>query len=479
MDKIPIEIWYNIATFVYAKNDLLRLRSVCRLYHVVFTPFVVSSVGIEIASPPRNFVVDRRLLILRTARPLAFESVPEAFVEHITFLHIDIASAKCLSPTDLALTKVWNELWRFRGLKKLRISCLGLEQRGPGTTDAQVVLDKVLDPIISATGGRLTYLSLDLSRSTEVMSFPGALERVRGLETFEFSHTCEKEALFSSFNTSPSACLSLLHSILTSNPSIKTLDYQRFGPQVAIPLNAVLLPHTDFKRLRFVSHLLPAPASHPSLCLPTLTGLQQLELSHDSYTSSANIDQFWISLKASGAALKKLNTHSISPALLDYLASYQGLQDCAFTLTRQDHPHSISTASIQRAFAPHCATLASLSIGARTETIPEGYEGFSFLPSAWIDPSRFPALRTLKVPCSTDFELTEENHASILEFVSRFVDLLIVTIRWHGSVSSQAEKLQTYYRTRTGRPHTLFIEHDHFERSDFVNVALLEGGSLD
>ncbi|KAF8647865.1 hypothetical protein AX16_006499 [Volvariella volvacea WC 439] len=471
MDKVPIDIWQNIVSFIDAKNDLLRLRSACQLFHILFTTSAVPSVGIEVAPTPRNFFGDPRYS--HYTRP--FEPAPEAFVKHIASLHIDIIDLKDVSLESAVLGTIWDELSRFSGVKKLEISCLRRDRDYEyGYVDVEAVLPRVLSSVIAATGGRLKYLNLDLSQALEVTSFPATLDTLCELEAFKFSHTCDKEAS----GTKPSACISQLRSILTSNPSIKEFHYRRFGSHVPVSLSDIFPTHIhslSFKSVRVFSHILPAPVDHPPLNLPALNRLQHLHIFHDIYTPTVSIDQLWVSLKASGVSLKLLNTPYISPALLGYLASYQGLRYCTLHLQRQADPRSISIESVRQALSPHGATLERLRIETHEGVVPANFEGFFFTPSTtWADPSCFPTLRSLSVPCPSDFELTEDNYNLMLEFVSQFRSAETINIRWYGSTTSHTETFMKDFRTEKGRPRCFEIYHDSFGFSRFSNLVPID-----
>ncbi|KAF8654294.1 hypothetical protein AX16_003553 [Volvariella volvacea WC 439] len=225
------------------------------------------------------------------------------------------------------------------------------------------------------------------------------------LESFQFRHPCR--AKNGQVCRSSPRVLDGLRSIIEKNPSLHTLEYrdecQFLSLQDIFPSSLISMA---LQKLSIDAHFLPAPNNTTQpFSLPNLSHLQHLDLRYNGENTHADADQLWIALAGKGVALKRLTTAYISPSLLEYLASFGGLEECCFRLSSNARC-AFSTASVYHALSPHASSLKKLHIALNTTYLPMEYDGFAFSLSstpgdnhdlAWIQPITFPQLHVIGI----------------------------------------------------------------------------------
>ncbi|KAF8655832.1 hypothetical protein AX16_002916 [Volvariella volvacea WC 439] len=455
MDDIPFEIWREIALFIDHMGFTLKLRSVSRRFNTIFTPFVTQSIGIS--ATPRTLEYRPRQDYIKK---FDYRPVPEVFVKHIFTVKLHIHTDQ--SSGDLNAT-LWAELSRFTMLKSLSVVYVDVDGvLGLPVLHMPQVFNEVLDAVTIA--GRLKHLGVWLETVAELCTLPTSISKLQGLETFTFYHHCRgrRKHGLSPCQTSP-LVRSQFRSIIECNPSLQEIGIKSGCPAVTLALQDILPLHLTPIGLRKL-HISPYHIAPGRLILPSLDHLQHLILERPAHEESLarDVSPLWRAMMASKVTLKNIQTDYISIPLLEYLASFCGLQDCTLYIRDAIHP-GISIDAFRHVYSTHASTLKTLvvTIDNRFSYLPGGCEGFSLSPGTWADPLTFTHLRLLDVPCPPDFECSPSNFMTLLVFFSHFPAIEVAKVSWFRTITSELPK---EYHMKSGRPKQFVVRQRYLDK---------------
>ncbi|KAF8644596.1 hypothetical protein AX16_008378, partial [Volvariella volvacea WC 439] len=420
-----------------------KLRLTCRRLNSFFTQFAVSH---------RSYswkIVERRaenipasLQVLNTTTSDALSLVvpaPDVFAPFISSLYVNftiqssqISESQSPEKAVNQLLPFWNELLRYQSLTSLTVYWSGKWMLGDQEgLFYQHLEERLLQMVYQATKGRLTRLNwtypfdlhLDKPLSQSVPRFEGLHE------------VWIKTAHARRFQSAPPPP-SLLGSIVRLNPCLRIISLVCDSLHPLCRSEDLLPPGTralDVEKL-LVTGILPnvsvPPEPPPSTSLPALPALKHLTevIIHCNITPdsrSVDLDLLWITLKDQGICLRKVDLHyGISEALMDYLASYEGVEELRLDTFLVGARLSPSLDSLAKRVLPrHASSLISLNLTPEEDPRYPSWQSLTMNIDFWPKPSKFLHLRTLRVRTPASWDFKTRQFQLLLDYVAELPGL--------------------------------------------------------
>ncbi|KAF8662705.1 hypothetical protein AX16_001147 [Volvariella volvacea WC 439] len=311
------------------------------------------------------------------------------------------------------LPALYNMIERLTRLNALTMSWKEADSCGPGeeiTDFVHEIQGGMAEAVFKATGGRLAVLDVQ-PWAARPMGFPEALLEFRGLRVLRFGldvygSGCNKWNRWgvlsnpaSMHKCVPRVFQEGLRRLVGNNPGLEVVDVVQGCVLNHLDAGLVFVRPEDedssegeeegagaVRSLKLMGVAFPRVLD---LRRSPFSNLQHIEVL-SSYSVLA-FDNLWISLHASGITLRTLKAYQVSHPLVEYLASYSGLQELTIQCIEK-LPACTSKEStrlfFQTALPQHSASLTKLTISLTHHV--QFISGWSFNPSLWM-----PALESL------------------------------------------------------------------------------------
>ncbi|TFK70689.1 hypothetical protein BDN72DRAFT_958649 [Pluteus cervinus] len=371
LDRCPEDVLFHMANYL-PWHSLLNFRLVCRHLSSIFAPLTLRNISIGLYD--YGFRTEKYYALYSATLPNLYQ-----------YAHtLEFRVTKQFDPPEKVLRALWKTLGRFHSLRSLRL----IWESESEAVDEK--LKNVVVTILRATNGKLERLVLQPPKRS-CKAFPKAFQEIRGLTSLTIEHNDVGWACTSYSSGSPNydCCLfpmkTSITPLLIANPQIEDLAVIRRCMKGRISLNELFYPAFPKLKTLVVSGLwFPSSKSgiHIADTLALLRNLCHLQVL-TPYTQS-NLDPLCILLKAAHTHLESLATKQISPVLVDYLASFPGLQSLQLRELRSNEDNSsveVANAFLDEVLPRHAPTLERLVIEfARNITFVPGW---SFEADRW------------------------------------------------------------------------------------------------
>ncbi|KAF8645631.1 hypothetical protein AX16_007713 [Volvariella volvacea WC 439] len=445
IERCPNELLVFIRNYL-SRSDALALRLTSRHLNVIFTQFVVQELHLSWVSQYQHTPgISNKPFYKLLSHGIPFEPTPEAFLPYITSLRLHFPSSCLHSPegtkssAEIAniFAPFWKEIRRLTALKTVSVewdeSWKGFDADGVRF----LVLDEKLSEVLfRRTRKQLYALNLEFPAWIQPPHF---LSEIFGLERLSISCFCSHWQDGDEYH----GCLrsqsprSFLGDTILRNPDLRHIKVtsschipickleELFPPGLRMhPLETVFVMGSLFDNSCDL-HISPTQ-------LPTMNNLRQLQLYlHASCPpTTVNLDPLWIALQDCGAQLSKLHIdYGLSDALLKYLASYKGLEDCQMDLHLPGRVSPALGLFTEAVLPAHAPTLSSLHIVCRNSLLYSGCENLTLNSQTWPSPSSFTHLEYLSIHAPPYWSLTRDACQEILDYASGFPQLYRLHIR--------------------------------------------------
>ncbi|KAF8652785.1 hypothetical protein AX16_004177 [Volvariella volvacea WC 439] len=488
---LPPEILDQIGTHLNRKS-IACVRSCCVLFCNVFTPFLVNELTLYLSkelhslSPnggpsPAVFFATRRQSMHRA---IPFVPAPESLARHIRKLCVELDTdgldrengdegrdANSQEKLDTLL----QEVVRFKWLQFMKITWVTGRTswwRTPTHLGQLGVLEEeVLSTIHNTVKIPLKGIEIvDSCMSLRLPPTPTPLTLFNSLKELRIEHFRDDRAIFPL----------LKEAIVQNSTTLEVLSIRMYS-FFAFPLDSIFplqpsTPSLSFHTLDLLSQVLWQDT--PFTDLPLLPNLRHLRLNKfDAAPSPLNQpDRLWDLLRQRHTHIKSLRTaYIITSSLVDYLASYQGLEWVSFNLLAAERvAPDLVDAFIARVLPVQSATLRHLWAPLpcpcpRLRPCPPDSDSDSDQASQirgapWPPQVQFSRLAALTLSFPSERTLSVETFQEMLEWLEQFpvlseaatvvpreFDISGVTQEGLGSIAEQLVG-------RTGRPRYWSIE---------------------
>ncbi|TFK71983.1 hypothetical protein BDN72DRAFT_836910 [Pluteus cervinus] len=355
-----------------------------------------------------------------------------------------------------SLPDLWEILSSFTSLKSLTMSWkFGIEVDPETEVRIRDMQVGIASALMKATGGRLETLIIH-PPSGELL-IPKPLLDVRGLVEFEVVY--ERDAWFCN-RTKPTdgepehsckcrlgALTTALESILPSNPGLETLTLVCGCNGTGYPIQHVFLP--QMTNLHSISMRGLNPTSISTLVPPgALRNIRHVDFQSDHW--AFNLDPLWKSMKAAGTTLESLSTAQVSLDLVEFIASFSGLNKLKlFNIQSGELSSSekITSTFWDIALPRHAPTLEMLSISWMIDV--DHIPGWAFNRIAWTPIlSKMVMLKSLHIHPDPSTMPSYSTHTDSVPMVASSYQAILDAVQ----VLPSLESLEIYWSTRSFGP---------------------------
>ncbi|KAF8647391.1 hypothetical protein AX16_006747 [Volvariella volvacea WC 439] len=458
LELLPNEILLQIEEQLHCipcnyKQQIFALRLTSRRLNVIFTRFAINEVIFSWKIIEQRGESGTGKLRVVNAKSTTGQSqaalitpTPEVFVNSIATVRVSLAAQskrifQILDLEDISkqLSPAWSEIMRLRSLTSIRVYWSGTWTKADRHGKIyQSLAQKLLQTVHQVTGGQLalfewTYpfgLYLKIPQSQLVPEF-------RGLQELHLS-------CLNAQNIAPMTSLpSLPGDLIRWNPGLRSIRLTCDFPDRLCNWED-LFPHeleelaVETLSIRGVLpsapsdiHMLPS-INPPLRKIPLMKALQNLIIC-GSPGSKVDLDPLWLILKQSRARLTHLClNYGLSELLIEYLASYQGLEIIRIDLGHQSYVDIPMTSnSFAKAVLPrHAPSLNSLHISSSDFHSQESWHSLTINFATWPIPSAFRGLGTLDVLTPEAWELQAPTLQNLLDYALEIPKLQRFDIAW-------------------------------------------------
>ncbi|KAF8643515.1 hypothetical protein AX16_008998 [Volvariella volvacea WC 439] len=342
---------------------------------------------------------------------------------------------------------LWIDLAKYTSLKSLNVAWRDEEKdRSTRTADSyyNFLADELVQALYKATGGKLSELTWRPHNPYRVDSlFPESRQPLLGLEQLLIRSSDPYETVLKTTQIE-----SLLGNIVFHNPGLRLVMLEVDSPFPLCTAEELFPTHHEslaFEKLKIVGtlpDLSPNAIRSHSVSLSStprrlsnMRNLQGLNIGFGEHRpqSSPNIDLLWQTLKDSGARLTwLLLSYGISETLVQYLASYEGLECGSFEF--QVVPARLlpsSTSFVKDILPKHVSSLTELSITCVWNHYDPSRESMAFKPSIWPPPSSFTKLKILRILAPASWVLGNVfQFQQIIDYAMEIPTLWEITTTW-------------------------------------------------
>ncbi|KAF8644849.1 hypothetical protein AX16_008237 [Volvariella volvacea WC 439] len=462
-DDILCGIEEGLQSIYAGRKSLLALRLTCRRLNDFFTRFVVKSVemdwgastGEEEEKTPRNRVLG--VYSSKKGTYIPFSPTPGAFVSFISSLELEfeLNSIKSFGTREEVISSfesLWTDIAGYKSLNKLSVVWMdGWDNYSTVDSYYQFLTEKLVQAIHQATGGKLSELSWR-PHTTDRLDYVLSPSHppIRELKTLVIKSE-------NPFGTAPrtTQMKSMLGDLVLHNPGLRFITLKsdsRFPLCKAEELFPTHHESLGFEKIK-IEGILPdimmnentAYMSRPTPFsrLPAMKHLQELTIHCDRSLpkSPPNLDFLWLSLKDCGARLTYLYiNYGISESLMEYLASYEGLETCGLNLYVPPVQVSPASTSFAKSVLPkQAASLTYLSINSSARGYDPACESMALHPSTWPAPSSFIQLKDLCVLIPQSWEPDVQTFQRILDYAVETPKLQVLHVLWRNMDINEGE----------------------------------------
>ncbi|KAF8645747.1 hypothetical protein AX16_007614 [Volvariella volvacea WC 439] len=407
------------------RNVIKNLRLVSHRFNNFFIQFLIQDLSLSwISQDLYDGPYNLNCTFGESQRP-PFEPTPDALIPsifriYVTF-HMDHLVSLCATKAPQGVitrfSPFWEEIARLASLSHLHVMWKDDEEKRDERVDSECCsqpLEMLFQVVKDATSGGLHLLDIQFPHWTSVYEPLPQFLASNSIKELYLSGFCSGVCSEARCHENASSFRVMLGKIFYSAPNVREVHLARGCTLSICPLEELLpsgLNEILLESLKIYGNIVvrqpltgtdtPIGISTP-FRLPLMKNLRQLEL--EVPLPPADLDEFWVALCTSGARLSHLDLRcGVSVSLLEYLASYQGLEDLRLRVNHAINTPPTSTLFSDSVLPAHASTLTALEIHCLTAFTHPGFESLTFNLQTWLPPSRFPNLAELDVHLPHDW----------------------------------------------------------------------------